>query len=383
MIKMWQGDMTLGIDEMIWWTKEVLFGDSHLNADALTGGSFEEKLSVSQLMEIQALFQGIRKGPLGQLVHGEESKKFLCAALGSPEGGLAKLMESFILRLKEVRSTGTTFWEMRICDAKVHHFSELLLFGSFVLRRVALAMKGEVMGFQEGADFVSRLRTIHAQAEAACSCTRSQTEVYGGEWRTRWRDRCYQTFPAGECQVSSDVEGVGMGCKRECHRRGADYPTQQSKEEDRLIWKMASSQCRERLRAILMSLVFVRKEGLKFYSSALTDHSVNYTNWAPGEPSMGGRLGSCVYYTHPHGKWVAKDCGTLPAGVSRYRWDFCYICERPVNLWPEALNDFDLEKQEDGQPAPALEPATCTSNVDRGRGGTGAHDDNDDENDAT
>ena len=177
MIKMWQGDMTLGIEEMIWWTKEVLFGDSHLNADALTDGSYEEKLSVSQLMEIQALFQGIRKGPLGQLVHGEESKKFLCAALGSPEGGLAKLMEIFILRLKEVRSTGTTFWEMRICDAKVHHFSELLLFGSFVLRRVALAMKGEV---QEGADFVSRLRTIHAQAEAACSCTRSQTEVYGG-----------------------------------------------------------------------------------------------------------------------------------------------------------------------------------------------------------
>ncbi len=376
MIKMWQRDVALGIDKMIRWTREVMFGDSHLNADALTGGFYEEKLSVSQLNDIQALFQGIPKGHLGQLAPGEESKKFICAALGSPEGGLAKLMESFTLRLEYIRSPGNIRWEMKSCHLKVHNFSELLLFGSFVLRRVALAMKGEVMGFQEGADFVSRLKTVHAQWGAACSCNRGESEWNGGKWRTRWRDRCFQTFQASECYVSDHMQAVGILCRRECQRRIADYPAPQSREEDRLIWRMASSQCKGKQPTILMSILTKNGEVTFFDSDISSD--VNYTNWAPGEPRMGGRINSCVYYTHPHGEWEAKDCDSLPAGVDRYKWDFCYICERRFNWWPGALKEFNLEEQEDGQPAPPLAPATCKSTDS-----TGNHDDNVDGNDAT
>ncbi len=349
MARLAQKDLSMGIDTMITKTKEIIFGTSdsgHMNADILTGdikGIVSPKATI-KLLEIQSLFEDMEKSYLGQIYPTDNSKKFFCTVLGkSSESHVEQLINDLTKRLSQGRSESGSYKEVKACDLRVHHFSGLLIFGSFVLWRVALAMQGEDMDSSDSRDFISTFRTLHTGFDIACSCSKNQIEVYQGWWRTRWHQQCYQVFYVNECTDRNFFIRRGSGCDFMCltQQRARGFPSPQSREEDTVIWEKEASKCNA---PVLLSAI---SDSIVGKGIVWRDRSVvNYTNWAWGQPSP--REG-CVYYVTGSGTWRTEDCMTKIGDSDGY---FCVLCERRVPKMIEELPEMQL-----GNPHHTEEPA--------------------------
>ena len=358
MAKLAQQDLALGIDKIITKTKEIIFGSSgHLNADILTGDVkrlYTNPKATMELLEVQSLFKDMEKGLLGQLYPTEKSKKFICTVFGtSSQSHVKQLIDDLQKRLSKCRAAYVEPKEIKACDLGVHHFSGLLIFGSFVLWKVALAMQGKDMDFDDSKFFITNFRALHADYDIACTCSKDQIEVFNGMWRTRWRQTCYQVFPALRCENHCGKEikhrtGCDLMCYSQWDAKG--FPSPQSREEDRVIWKEASK-CNA---PVLLSDI---RNTLQNWH----DHSVvNYTNWALGEPSL---QDGCVYYVQDKGTWKMEDCLAELGYRDKFGMlSFCFLCERKVWKIIEELPEIKLVQpyhQEMPVPSETLE---CDNN---------------------
>ncbi len=357
--KLAQQELALGIDKMIDETKEIIFGSfGHLNADILTGhvrGIYSNPKATVELLEVQSLFKALEKGILGQLYINEKSKKFICTVLGKlSQSHVKQLIDELKKRLSQGRSEAGTYEEVKACDLMVHHFSGLLIFGSFVLWRVALAMQGEDMDFSDSKDFISTFRTLHTDFDIACSCSKSQIEVFHGFWRWRWSQMCYQAVRVYTCTGAGGTDHRALLCSATCSNEweAKGFPSPQSRDEDNFIWENFASKCDAPF--LLSAMHNFSGKGVEWFDYSI----VNYTNWAPGEPRL---KEGCVYYVQDEGTWKMEDCRDKL--LDSRSWKFCFICERKVQKIIEVLPEIKLVQplhQEMNVPDETLE---CDNNL--------------------